>query len=295
MCTIINGKEIAIQMDKEFIDRINQCPIQPGLAVLLVGDRPDSHTYVSMKRKRCSKLGIYSRLIKLDATVNNRILIEHIDNLNNDPKIHGILVQLPLPKHINEEYVLSKIKIKKDVDGFHYENMGRLTMGRNPLFVPCTPEGCIELLDRYNISIEGKHAVILGRSNIVGLPLALMLLRRNATITICHSRTQNIEKKVKEADILIAACGIPQFVQEEWLKQGVVIIDVGINKIDDTSRKRGYRLVGDVDFDNAKGKASYITPVPGGVGPMTISMLMKHTIDSAYYYSLSSSTMDIVE
>ena len=284
MAKLISGKEISAQINEELNQQIEMLAshnITPGLAVILVGSRKDSQTYVSMKRKRCEKLGIYSRLIKLDETVAQDIIIEHIRELNNDPRIHGILVQLPLPRHINEESVLSEVLLKKDVDGFHYENIGRLATKSNPLFVPCTPEGCIELLKRYNIEISGKHAVILGRSNIVGLPLSLLLLHQNATVTICHSKTTDLIEKVKTADILIAACGKTQFVKAEWLKPGVVIIDVGINSVDDPSRKRGYRLVGDVDFENVKKVASYITPVPGGVGPMTISMLLRHTVESA--------------
>ena len=287
MATIINGKAISLQMNKEFSERIQNCPITPGLAVILVGNRIDSQTYVSMKQRRCSQLNIFSKLVQLDSDVTEKKLIEQVQNLNNNLNIHGILIQLPLPKHINETNVLSKVKIEKDVDGCHYENMGRLTMNRNPLFVPCTPEGCIELLHRYNIEIAGKHAVILGKSNIVGLPLSLMLLHHDATVTICHLGTQDVEQKIKQADILVSACGKPRFVQAQWLKQGVIIIDIGINRLDDSSRKRGYRLVGDVDFDKAKDVASFITPVPGGVGPMTIAMLMKHTIDAAYH-SLTS-------
>lgn len=282
---LISGRDIAKTIDEELklqISELKQHNIIPGLGVILVGDRKDSQTYVRMKRKRCENLGIYSKLIKLDVDVSQKEVINHIIDMNQEPHIHGILVQLPLPKHMNEEEVLSQVRLDKDVDGFHFENMGRLTKNRDPLFMPCTPEGCIEMLDRHNIDISGKDAVILGRSNIVGLPVALMLLHRNATITICHSRTQNIEDKIKQADILVAACGIPEFVKQEWLKEGVVIIDVGINSIDDSTRKRGYRLVGDVDFKNAKEVASYITPVPGGVGPMTISMLLKHTVESAY-------------
>ena len=284
MAQLISGKEISAQINEELKQQIKILAshnITPGLAVILVGSRKDSQTYVSMKRKRCEKLGIYSRLIKLDETVAQDIIIEHIRELNNDPRIHGILVQLPLPRHINEESVLSEVLLKKDVDGFHYENIGRLATKSNPLFVPCTPEGCIDLLKRYNIEISGKHAVILGRSNIVGLPLSLLLLHQNATVTICHSKTTDLIEKIRTADILIAACGKAQFVKAEWLKPGVAVIDVGINSIDDPSRKRGYRLVGDVDFENVKKVASYITPVPGGVGPMTISMLLRHTVESA--------------
>ena len=284
MSKLISGKEISNVLNDELTQEIKllaENNIIPGLAVILVGDRIDSQTYVNMKRKRCEKLGIKSTLVKLDANVPEKELINNIIQLNNDNTIHGILIQLPLPKHINEENVLSMVNLEKDVDGFHFINMGRLLKNKNPLFVPCTPEGCVELLDRYNIEISGKDVVVLGRSNIVGLPIALLLLHRNATVTICHSKTKEIENKVKQADILIAACGRTQMVKKEWLKPGVVIIDVGINSIADSTRKRGYRLVGDVDFQNAKDVASYITPVPGGVGPMTISMLMKHTVIAA--------------
>ena len=284
MSKLISGKDISNIINDELKDEIkllSEHNIIPGLAVILVGNRKDSQTYVNMKRKRCEKLGIKSVLIKLEENISEKELIKNVIDLNNDNSIHGILIQLPLPKHINEENVLSNVNLNKDVDGFHFENMGRLVKNRNPLFVPCTPEGCIELLDRYNIEISGKDLVVLGRSNIVGLPIALLLLHRNATVTICHSKTHDIEDKIKRADILIAACGRTQMVKKDWLKDGVVIIDVGINSVEDATRKRGYRLVGDVDFQNAKEVASYITPVPGGVGPMTISMLMKHTITAA--------------
>ena len=291
MTTLISGREISKIINEELkqeIRLLEHYRIIPGLAVILVGDRKDSQTYVNMKRKRCRELGIKSVLIKLESDVSQDEIIDNIIELNNDNSIHGILIQLPLPKGIDEERVLSTVKLEKDVDGFHFENMGRLVKNRNPLFTPCTPEGCVELLNRYNIEISGKDVVVLGRSNIVGLPIALLLLHRNATVTICHSRTTDIEDKVRRADILIAACGRTQMVKKDWLKKGVVIIDVGINSIDDPSRKRGYRLVGDVDFDNAKEVASYITPVPGGVGPMTISMLMKHTVQAASRYACQS-------
>ena len=284
MAVLISGKEVAEQINEELrvkIDVLKQRNIIPGLGVILVGDRKDSLSYVRMKRKRCEKLGIRSVLIKLDVDVMQEKLIEHVEQLNNDDTIHGILIQLPLPKHIDEASVLSRVKLSKDVDGFRYENMGRLATRNNPLYVPCTPEGCIELLERYHIEISGKNAVVLGRSNIVGLPVALMLLNKNATVTVCHSRTKDVIEKVRSADILIVACGKTEFVKADWLKKGVVIIDVGINSVDDSSRKRGYRLVGDVDFHGAKEVASYITPVPGGVGPMTISMLLRHTVESA--------------
>ena len=200
--------------------------------------------------------------------------------LNNDDEVNGILVQLPLPDHLNNEEILSKISYRKDVDGFHARNIGNLAMsGRTPYFIPCTPSGCLELLKRYNITIEGKHAVIVGKSNIVGLPMSLLLLKNRATVTICHSKTKDIRIHLKTADIVVSACGCPRMIKREWLKEGVVVIDVGINSIPDATRKRGYRLVGDVDFENVKDIASAITPVPGGVGPMTVAMLLKNTVE----------------
>jgi methylenetetrahydrofolate dehydrogenase (NADP+)/methenyltetrahydrofolate cyclohydrolase len=205
-----------------------------------------------------------------------------VKKLNADPKVNGILVQLPLPDHIDDEEILGTVSLNKDVDGFHPINIGRLSMKRrDPLFVPCTPKGCIELLDRTGVAIEGKRAVVLGRSNIVGLPVAMLLLHRNATLTICHSRTQNLPDVVRQADILIAAVGRAEMVRGDWIKPGAVVIDVGVNAVDDPTREKGYRLTGDVAFEEAKEVASAITPVPGGVGPMTIAMLLRNTTDSA--------------
>lgn len=280
---LINGKEISLQIYSELNDRISKLKnlgFIPGLAVIIVGNRIDSLTYVKMKEKKCLELGIKSSLIKLDESISESELIYQICNLNNDKSIHGILVQLPLPKHINENVVLNRINLEKDVDGFHFNNIGKLTLNRSPNFVPCTPKGCIELLKRSNIEIKGKNVVILGRSNIVGLPLSLLLLHENATVTICHSKTQNVTDLTQKADIIIAACGRTQMVKKEWIKEKCVIIDVGINSIEDKTKKRGYRLVGDVDFESVKEKVGYITPVPGGVGPMTIAMLMEQTVKS---------------
>ena len=280
---LINGKEISLQIYSELKDRISklkQFGFTPGLAVIIVGNRIDSLTYVKMKEKKCLELGIKSSLIKLDESISESELIYQICNLNNDKSIHGILVQLPLPKHINENVVLNRINLEKDVDGFHFNNIGKLTLNRNPNFIPCTPKGCVELLKRSNIEIKGKNVVILGRSNIVGLPLSLLLLHENATVTICHSKTQNIMEHTQKADIIIAACGKTQMVKKEWIKENSVIIDVGINSLEDNTKKRGYRLVGDVDFEDVKEKVGYITPVPGGVGPMTIAMLMEQTVKS---------------
>lgn len=256
---------------------------RPGLAVVIVGDRRDSLTYVRNKKKACEEVGIRSFGYELAPDATQEKVQEVVDELNARDDVDGILVQLPLPDHIDDEGVLDRIRIEKDVDGFHPLNIGRLCMsGRTPpLFVPCTPKGCIDLLDRYGVQIEGKNAVVIGRSNIVGLPVAMLLLHRNATVTICHSKTKDAEQKVKDADIVVAACGIPHLVKKEWLKEGAVVVDVGINAIDDPTRKRGYRLVGDVDYEGAAEVASYVTPVPGGIGPMTIAMLLKNTLDAA--------------
>jgi methylenetetrahydrofolate dehydrogenase (NADP+)/methenyltetrahydrofolate cyclohydrolase len=257
-------------------------PIVPGLATVLVGENPASQFYVRSKQKRCAEVGIRSFGHTLPESASQEEVDGLVAELNANPEVHGILVQLPLPKHLDEERVLGAIGLNKDVDGFHPVNIGRLAMkGREPMFAPCTPSGCIELLDRYGIEIEGKEAVMLGRSNIVGLPVAMLLLKRNATITICHSRTQDLPGTCRRADILIAAVGRPQMVKADWVKPGVAVIDVGINRVDDPSRKRGYRIVGDVDFEAVKEVAGYITPVPGGVGPMTIAMLLRNTLTSA--------------
>jgi 5,10-methylene-tetrahydrofolate dehydrogenase/methenyl tetrahydrofolate cyclohydrolase len=235
-----------------------------------------------MKKKACAEVGITSFSHDVPADVSEGDLLKLVQELNANPEVHGILVQLPLPDHIDAETILGGISLEKDVDGFHPVNIGRLSMKqRDPLFVPCTPKGCIELLDRMGIEISGKQAVVLGRSNIVGLPVAMLLLHRNATLTICHSRTQDLPGVVRQADILIAAVGRPEMVRGDWLKPGVAIIDVGINAVDDPNAKRGYRLVGDVAFDEAQEVAGAITPVPGGVGPMTIAMLLRNTLDGA--------------
>ena len=283
---IIDGKTIAATIHAEIKTDVEQLQHKygrpPGLATVLVGERPDSQTYVRMKKRACAEVGINSLGYDLPADISQAELLEVVQNLNANPEVDGILVQLPLPDHIDEEAILAAVSLEKDVDGFHPINIGRLSMKRrDPLFVPCTPKGCIELLDRSGIAIEGKQAVVLGRSNIVGLPVAMLLLHRNATLTICHSRTQDLPAVVRQADILIAAVGRAEMVRGDWLKPGVAIIDVGINAVDDPSKKRGYRLVGDVAFEEAQEVAGAITPVPGGVGPMTIAMLLRNTTDSA--------------
>jgi 5,10-methylene-tetrahydrofolate dehydrogenase/methenyl tetrahydrofolate cyclohydrolase len=235
-----------------------------------------------MKKKACAEAGITSFSHDVPADVSQEELLKLVRELNDNSDVHGILVQLPLPDHIDAETILGAISLEKDVDGFHPLNIGRLSMKqRDPLFVPCTPKGCIELLDRTGVGIEGKRAVVLGRSNIVGLPVAMLLLHRNATLTICHSRTKDLPGVVREAEILIAAVGRPEMVRGDWVKPGVVVIDVGVNAVDDPDSERGYRLVGDVAFDEVQEVASAITPVPGGVGPMTIAMLLRNTVDGA--------------
>jgi 5,10-methylene-tetrahydrofolate dehydrogenase/methenyl tetrahydrofolate cyclohydrolase len=255
---------------------------RPGLATVLVGDNPASHAYVKSKRKSCAELGIDSFHHELPPTASQAQVEELVAQLNADPRVHGILVQLPLPTGLDEERVLSAISLHKDVDGFHPVNIGRLSMkGRDPLFAPCTPAGCMVLLEEAGAQFKGAQAVVLGRSNIVGLPAAMLLLRRDCTITICHSRTKDLAATCREADILIAAVGRAEMVRRDWVKPGAFVIDVGINKIPDASKKSGSRLVGDVAFEEVKEVAGAITPVPGGVGPMTIAMLMQNTLRGA--------------
>jgi len=249
--------------------------------LFLVGDRKDSLSYVKQKQKAAEDSGIKFMLSHLPVDITQEKLLEIVAGFNADQSINGIIVQLPLPGHINEKHILDAVSLEKDVDGFHPNNIGNLALkGRDPLFVPCTAKGCIELLDRLKLPIDGKHAVVLGRSNIVGIPVALLLLHRNATLTICHSRTADLKEQVKQADILIVAIGKADYVKGDWIKPGAVVIDVGINAVDDPSKKTGYRLTGDVAFEEAKKVAGWITPVPGGVGPMTVAMLLHATVDS---------------
>ncbi|GAB4438542.1 MAG: bifunctional methylenetetrahydrofolate dehydrogenase/methenyltetrahydrofolate cyclohydrolase FolD [Anaerolineae bacterium] len=283
---LIDGKAIANTIHGEIAAEVAEMKAKygrvPGLATVLVGERKDSQTYVRMKKKACAEVGINSFGHDLPADISQAELLKVVQELNANPDVNGILVQLPLPAHIDDEEILGAISLEKDVDGFHPINIGRLSMKRrDPMFVPCTPKGCIELLDRSGVQIEGKRAVVLGRSNIVGLPVAMLLLHRNATLTVCHSRTRDLPGVVREADILIAAVGRAEMVRGDWLKPGVVVIDVGVNAVDDATKKKGYKLVGDVAFDEAVEVAGMITPVPGGVGPMTIAMLLRNTLDSA--------------
>lgn len=284
---IIDGKQIAAQMREELKQKVAALKakgVTPGLAVVLVGDDPASKSYVTAKEKACEEIGIYSSDNRLPATTTQAELLAIIDKFNKDPKIHGILVQLPLPKHINEDAVLLAIDPKKDVDGFHPVNVGRMVVGQEA-YLPCTPHGVIQLLMRSGVKLDGAEVVVVGRSNIVGKPVANMLIQKaptgNATVTICHTRTKNLAEHVRRADIIIAAAGRPNTVTAEMVKPGAVVIDVGVNRIDDASKKSGFRLVGDVDFEGVKEKASQITPVPGGVGPMTITMLLFNTVQSA--------------
>lgn len=284
---LIDGKAVAAEIRSELVEEVKALArrgVTPGIAVVLVGENPASQVYVRMKKKACAELGVTSFAHDLPASCTEKRLLNLIAKLNADPKVHGILVQLPLPKQIDEQRVLNAIDPAKDVDGFHPMNVGKLLNGEKA-FLPCTPAGCQELLVRSGHSPEGKHVVIVGRSNIVGKPMAAILMQKapgaNATVTVCHSRTKNLSAVTKQADILIAAIGVPEFVKANMVKDGVVVIDVGVNRVEDPKAERGYRLVGDVDFENVRKKAKAITPVPGGVGPMTITMLMKNTVESA--------------
>ena len=283
---LIDGKLIAQQVREEVAVKVAERTAagkqKPTLATVLVGDRPDSAAYVTSKGKACQELGMGSISEHLPADATQEQVESLVKSLNANPEVSGILVQLPMPSHIDEERVLSLINIEKDVDGFSPLNIGRLAQkGREPLFVPCTPYGCIYLLEKSGVRIEGASAVVLGRSNIVGLPAALLLIGKNATVTVCHSRTKDLPGVVRGADILIAAIGKTEMVRGDWVKPGAAVIDVGINSIPDATRKSGHRLVGDVCFEEVKDVAGFITPVPGGVGPMTIAMLMKNTLRAA--------------
>ncbi|MFO7768904.1 MAG: tetrahydrofolate dehydrogenase/cyclohydrolase catalytic domain-containing protein [bacterium] len=284
---IIDGKQIAGEIKKEIAQEAEELKgkgITPGLVTILVGEDPASQTYVGMKRRTCAELGMKSVAEEHPADLSEEDLLGLIDKYNADPEIHGILVQLPLPDHIDEKKVLLAIDPGKDVDGFHPNNVGLMMIGE-ARFAPCTPAGIVELLMRSDNPPSGKEVVIVGRSNIVGKPVANLLVqkndRANATVTVCHSRTKDLPGVVKRADIVIAAIGSAEFIKADWLKPGAVVIDVGTNRVDDESRERGWRLVGDVDFEAAKEVASAITPVPGGVGPMTITMLMWNTMLAA--------------
>jgi methylenetetrahydrofolate dehydrogenase (NADP+)/methenyltetrahydrofolate cyclohydrolase len=281
---IIDGKQVAADIRAELKLKVDKLKEDgkgiPGLVAILVGEDPASKVYVGMKQKACDEVGLYSKLERLSADTSEKELLTLIDQYNNDDKIHGILVQLPLPKHINEDAIIEAINPAKDVDGFHPINVGNMMIGKETLY-PCTPHGVVELLKRYNIETKGKHVVVVGRSNIVGKPVANMLLQKkagaNAVVTVVHSAAEGLTSITKQADILIAAIGVPEFIKADMVKEDVVIIDVGVNRVEDSTKKSGYKLVGDVDFAEVSEKSSYITPVPGGVGPMTIAMLLQNT------------------
>lgn len=294
---ILDGKKIAADIRAELKEQVSELLAQgkraPKLAVILVGNNPASETYVANKIKACQEVGIDAEKIAYDETITQNALLTEIHRLNNDPSIDGFIVQLPLPEHINESAVLSAIDFRKDVDGLTPENVGRTVQGL-PSLVSATPRGIRELLARYNIATEGKHVVVIGRSNIVGKPIAMLLMQRpylslpgmsasslgDATVTICHSKTRDLDAICRTADIIIVAAGSPKLLTANMVKEGVVVIDVGINRVEDQTSPRGYRLVGDVDFENVAPKASYITPVPGGVGPMTIVSLLQNTLQA---------------
>jgi len=285
---LIDGNAVAGGMRAELgseITTLKKKGVTPGLAVVLVGDNPASQVYVRMKGKACEEAGLYHETIKLPKDTSEADLMSLLERLNVDPKIHGILVQLPLPRQIDTNRALHRIDPRKDVDGFHPENVGKVAVGDPTGFRPATPYGVQQLLIRTGVETKGAHAVVVGRSNIVGRPMAALLLQDgpggNATVTVCHSRTRNIEQYTRQGDILIVAIGKPEFVTGDMVKPGGVVIDVGVNRVDDPSRKQGYRLVGDVKFQEAKKVASAITPVPGGVGPMTITMLLYNTVQAA--------------
>ncbi len=284
--TIIDGKAVAARIRGEIAEAAKKLEashsIRPGLAAVLVGDNPASASYVKMKRKACAEVGIESFGYELPKDTPQSELEQLVKDLNADPRVHGILIQLPLPKHLDESIILGTVSLSKDVDGFNPINIGRLAMkGREPLFIPCTPHGVIVLLEEAGVTFDGAQAVVLGRSNIVGMPAALLLVHRNATVTVCHSRTKDLPAVCREADILVAAVGRPEMVKADWVKPGAVVIDVGSNQIEDPSAPKGYRWVGDVAFDEVKEVAGAITPSPGGVGPMTIAMLLKNTLRGA--------------
>lgn len=282
---IIDGKTIAQNVRKEVAEQVkelNAKGISPCLAVILVGNNPASVSYVTGKQKALAEAGMTDKSVHLPEDTSEEELVELIERLNSDKTVNGILVQLPLPKHINEDRVITAITPEKDVDGFHPVNVGNLMIGRKA-FLPCTPHGVIVLLEKMNIETSGKHCVIIGRSNIVGKPLAILMSSKkvNSTVTICHTGTKDIESIVKQADIIVAAAGHPMTVTKQMVKPGAVVIDVGVNRIPDSTKKSGFRLTGDVDFEAVSEIASYITPVPGGVGPMTIAMLMVNTLEAA--------------
>lgn len=286
MSSVIDGKAVAASVLEECraeVQELKAKGITPGLAVVLVGDDPASHVYVGSKVRTCADLGLYSRKIELPAITTQEELLAVVRELNSDPAVHGILVQSPPPKHIDEEEVIRAIDPRKDVDGFHPENVAKLVLEDSSGFVPCTPAGCMRLLAASGVKTAGAEAVVIGRSMIVGKPMALLLMAKgsDATVTVAHSRSKDLPAICRRADIIVAAVGRPEMVKADWVKEGAVVIDVGINRVDDPSTKKGYRLVGDVAYDEVAPKCAAITPVPGGVGPMTIALLIKNTLQAA--------------
>ena len=284
---LIDGKLLAQEMKaelKEQVSKLVEQGVTPGLGVILVGNDPASNSYVTSKEKACERIGIFSDDTRLPETITEEELLVHVERMNKDDKIHGILVQLPLPKHIDENKIINAITPEKDVDGFHPVSVGKMILGQET-YLPCTPHGCLKLLERYNVETEGAEVVVIGRSNIVGKPVANLLMRKdkpgNSTVTVCHTRTKDLLSFTKRADIIIVASGFPNTLTADMVKEDVVVIDVGITRVEDSSRERGYRLIGDADFDSLKDKVKKITPVPGGVGPMTITMLLFNTVKSA--------------
>lgn len=283
MSKLIDGTLISKKIKASLTETIKDMPRKPGLGIILVGEKEDSKIYVKMKNTACKTVGIINYDVCLPENVSEEIVIENIEKMNNNSNIDGILIQLPLPKHLNRNKILNKVCINKDVDGFHINNIGKLLINdENYYAAPCTPLGCLRLMEEYSIPIEGKEVVIIGCGSVVGLPLSLMLLHRGATVTICHDKTKNIYEHTKKADILICAAGNANLVNGDHIKEGVVIIDIGINKIHDPTAGKGYKIVGDVDFDSVIDKVSMITPVPGGVGPMTIAMLLEQTVELSF-------------
>jgi methylenetetrahydrofolate dehydrogenase (NADP+)/methenyltetrahydrofolate cyclohydrolase len=280
---ILNGNEVSKKLREEIKNKVtmlkNEGKKIPHLAAILVGSDGASMTYVAAKEKDCKEVGFDSTVLRFDATMTEAELIAEVEKINNNPAIDGLIVQLPLPKHINEKKVTETIDYLKDVDGFHPMNVGLMFKGL-PCFLPATPYGIIKLLEHYNIETNGKHCVVIGRSDIVGKPMSALMLQKNCTVTVCHSRTVNIEEHIKRADIIIAAVGIPEYVKAHMIKDGAVVIDVGITRVEDASTKSGYRLKGDVAYEDCATKASYITPVPGGVGPMTRVGLLLNTLNA---------------
>lgn len=281
---ILDGKDLSRKIKKNIKEEIIENDYNIGLGIILVGEKSDSIIYVNMKKKSCEEVGIKNYDVFLNNNSSTEDVINEIEKMNNDSNIHGILIQLPLPKHIDTQKVLSSVSYDKDVDGFHAFNMGMLALNKFDSFkVPCTPKGIMKLFDEYNIELKGKNVVVIGKSNIVGMPVALLCLHRDATVTVCHIETRNLSDFTKKADIIISAAGVVNLVNKDNIKKDVIIIDVGINRIDDETVPRGYRIVGDCDYNNIKEICSAITPVPGGVGPMTIVMLLENVLQ-AYKY-----------